>query len=83
MTPKRPINLNSLIHRRTIESERVEYKAGRNPDDCMDAGGRATQEAKAEAALPSFLAFIDDSHQLARDYVLDDNNEVSPCQRAG
>jgi hypothetical protein len=29
MTPKLPVNLDSLLHLRTIESERVEYKAGR------------------------------------------------------
>lgn len=27
-TTKLPINLDSLLHQRTIESERVEYKAG-------------------------------------------------------
>ena len=28
---KLPINLTNLLHQRTIESERVEYKAGWNP----------------------------------------------------
>ncbi|MCK9505865.1 MAG: hypothetical protein M0Q95_17015 [Porticoccaceae bacterium] len=64
MTPKLPINLSSLLHHRTIESERVEDKAGWNPDDCMDAGGRATQDAKAEAGLHSIPAFANDSPNL-------------------
>tara|TARA_R100001143_G_scaffold60215_1_gene59493 strand:- start:6126 stop:6326 length:201 start_codon:yes stop_codon:yes gene_type:complete len=32
MNPKLPINLDFLLHHRTIESERVEYKAGWNPE---------------------------------------------------
>lgn len=32
MTPKLPINIDSLLHHRAIESERVEYKAGWNPE---------------------------------------------------
>jgi ATP-dependent DNA helicase RecG len=35
MTPKLPINLNSLLHHRTIESERVEYKAVWNPESVL------------------------------------------------
>lgn len=31
-TAKLPINLTNLLHQRTIESERVEYKAGWNPE---------------------------------------------------
>ena len=31
MTSKLPINLHDLLRQRTIEGERVEYKAGWNP----------------------------------------------------
>lgn len=37
MTTKLPVNLDSLLHHRTIESERVEYKAGWNPEACKHA----------------------------------------------
>lgn len=46
MTTKLPINLDSLLHHRTIESERVEYKAGWNP----------------VAVLHSICAFANDFH---------------------
>lgn len=29
---KPPINLNDLLRQRTVEGERIEYKAGWNPD---------------------------------------------------
>jgi ATP-dependent DNA helicase RecG len=32
MTSKLPINLHTLLRQRTVESERIEYKAGWNPD---------------------------------------------------
>lgn len=32
MTTKLPINLHDLLHQRTVEGERIEYKAGWNPD---------------------------------------------------
>jgi len=32
MTSKLPINLHALLRQRTVESERIEYKAGWNPD---------------------------------------------------
>jgi len=32
MPDKLPINLNDLLHQRTVEGERIEYKAGWNPD---------------------------------------------------
>jgi ATP-dependent DNA helicase RecG len=32
MPDKLPINLEDLLHQRTVESERIEYKAGWNPD---------------------------------------------------
>ena len=63
-TSKLPINLRDLLYQRTVESERIEYKAGWNPDDCMDAGGRATQDAKAESILHSICAFANDFHSL-------------------
>jgi ATP-dependent DNA helicase RecG len=30
MSTKLPINLNDLLHQRTVEGERIEYKAGWN-----------------------------------------------------
>jgi ATP-dependent DNA helicase RecG len=30
MIPKLPINIDDLLHRRTVESERIEYKEGWN-----------------------------------------------------
>jgi ATP-dependent DNA helicase RecG len=53
MIPKLSINLDSLLHHRTIESERVEYKAGWNP----------------EAVLHSICAFASNSHNLGGSYV--------------
>jgi ATP-dependent DNA helicase RecG len=32
MTTKLPINLEDLLRQRTVEGERIEYKAGWNPD---------------------------------------------------
>jgi ATP-dependent DNA helicase RecG len=32
MPDKMPIKLNDLLRQRTVESERIEYKAGWNPD---------------------------------------------------
>jgi ATP-dependent DNA helicase RecG len=32
MTDKLPFNINALLRQRTVESERIEYKAGWNPD---------------------------------------------------
>lgn len=49
-----PINLDSLLYHRTIESERVEYKAGWNP----------------EAVLHSVCAFANDFHNLGGGYVV-------------
>lgn len=54
MTAKLPINLNSLLHLRTIESERVEYKTGWNP----------------ETVLHSICAFANDFHNLGGGYVV-------------
>lgn len=49
-----PINLDSLLYHHTIESERVEYKAGWNP----------------EAVLHSVCAFANDFHNLGGGYVV-------------
>ncbi|PMR74699.1 helix-turn-helix domain-containing protein [Billgrantia endophytica] len=54
MTPKLPINLDSLLHQRTVESERIEYKAGWNP----------------ESILHSICAFANDFHNLGGGYVV-------------
>ncbi|WP_334107526.1 RNA-binding domain-containing protein, partial [Methylobacillus sp.] len=51
---KLPINLDNLLHQRTVESERVEYKAGWNP----------------ESILHSLCAFANDFHNLGGGYVL-------------
>ena len=32
MTSKLPLNLKDLLHQRKVEGERIEYKAGWNPD---------------------------------------------------
>lgn len=49
-----PINLDNLLHQRTVESERVEYKAGWNP----------------ESILHSLCAFANDFHNLGGGYVV-------------
>lgn len=54
MTLDLPINIDSLLRRRTIESERVEYKAGWNP----------------EAVLHTLAAFANDFHNLGGGYVV-------------
>ena len=35
MSSKLPINLEDLLRQRTVESERIEYKGGWNPDAIM------------------------------------------------
>lgn len=35
MPSKLPINLTNLLHQRTVESERIEYKAGWNPESIL------------------------------------------------
>jgi ATP-dependent DNA helicase RecG len=56
-----PINLDTLLRRRTIEGERVEYKAGWNP----------------ESAVHTIAAFANDFHNLGGGYLVigvqDDN----------
>ena len=39
MTVAVPINIDSLLYRRAIESERVEYRAGRNPESVLHTLG--------------------------------------------
>ena len=54
MTVALPINIDSLLRRRAIESERVEYKAGWNP----------------ESVLHTLGAFANDFHNLGGGYVV-------------
>jgi ATP-dependent DNA helicase RecG len=49
-----PINLDALLRQRTIEGERVEYKAGWNP----------------ESALHTICAFANDFHNLGGGYLV-------------
>ncbi len=39
MTSKLPINLENLLRQRQVEGERIEYKAGWNPDAIHYANG--------------------------------------------
>ena len=54
MSDRLPINIDGLVRRRTIESERVEYKAGWNP----------------ETVLHTLGAFANDFHNLGGGYVV-------------
>ena len=54
MSTKLPINLNDLLHQRTVEGERIEYKAGWNPD----------------AILRTVCAFANDFANLGGGYVV-------------
>ena len=54
MTVNLPINIDKLLRRRTIESERVEYKAGWNP----------------ASVLHTLAAFANDFHNLGGGYVV-------------
>lgn len=54
MTPPLPISIDSLLQRRTIEGERVEYKAGWNP----------------ESVLHTLGAFANDFHNLGGGYIV-------------
>ena len=54
MTGKLPINLHDLLRQRTIEGERVEYKAGWNP----------------QRVLHTICAFANDFHNLGGGYVV-------------
>lgn len=54
MTPKLPINLDHLLRQRTVEGERIEYKAGWNP----------------KKVLHTICAFANDFHNLGGGYVI-------------
>ena len=54
MTGKLPINLDRLLRQRTVESERIEYKAGWNP----------------KSVLHAICAFANDFHNLGGGYVI-------------
>ena len=54
MTANLPINLHDLLRQRTIEGERVEYKAGWNP----------------QSVLHNICAFANDFHNLGGGYVV-------------
>ena len=54
MSDTLPINIDSLLRRRTVESERVEYKTGWNPESVLHALG----------------AFANDFHNLGGGYVV-------------
>ena len=54
MTGNLPINLHDLLRQRTIEGERVEYKAGWNP----------------QSVLHTICAFANDFHNLGGGYVV-------------
>ena len=54
MTAKLPINLHDLLRQRTVEGERVEYKAGWSP----------------QAVLHTICAFANDFHNLGGGYVV-------------
>ena len=54
MTGKLPINIDHLLRQRTIEGERVEYKAGWNP----------------QSVLHTICAFANDFHNLGGGYIV-------------
>ncbi|MDR1994784.1 ATP-binding protein [Azonexus sp.] len=54
MVSKLPINLNDLLRQRTVEGERIEYKAGWNPD----------------AIIRTLCAFANDFENLGGGYVV-------------
>lgn len=54
MTSKLPINLADLLRQRTVDSERIEYKAGWN----------------SESVLYAMCAFANDFHNLGGGYII-------------
>ena len=54
MTSRLPINLKDLLRQRTVEGERIEYKAGWNPD----------------AIIRTLCAFANDFENLGGGYVV-------------
>ena len=63
MTGKLPINIDHLLRQRTIEGERVEYKAGWNP----------------QSVLHTVCAFANDFHNLGGGYVVLGVEERDGC----
>ena len=53
-----PVNLNDLLHARTVESERIEFKASWNPD------------TTGHQVLRTICAFANDYHRLNGGYVV-------------
>lgn len=62
--PKLPINLANLLHQRTIESERVEYRAGWNPENIVH----------------TLSAFANDFHNLGGGYVVLGETKENSCK---
>jgi len=54
VSSKLPINVEDLLRQRTVEGERIEYKAGWNP----------------EAVLHTVCAFANDFHNLGGGYII-------------
>ena len=54
MSSKLPINLNALLRQRTVEGDRIEYKAGWNPD----------------AIIKTLCAFANEFENLGGGYVV-------------
>jgi ATP-dependent DNA helicase RecG len=54
MTSKLPINLNALMRQRTVEGDRIEYKAGWDPD----------------AIIKTLCVFMNDLENLGGGYVV-------------
>lgn len=54
ITFKLPINIDDLLYQRTVESERIEYKEGWNP----------------ESILHTLCAFANDFHNIGGGYML-------------
>lgn len=54
MFNKLPLNIDNLLHQRTVESERIEYKQGWNP----------------ESVLHTLCAFANDFQNLGGGYVV-------------
>ena len=54
VTGKLPINLVDLLHQRTVEGDRLEYKSGWNPED----------------VLHTLCAFANDFHNLGGGYIV-------------
>ncbi len=54
MSNELPINIDHLLHQRSIEGERIEYKAGWNP----------------ASVLHTICAFANDFHNLGGGYIV-------------